>query len=365
VNACLLIERKFRAIVLILFHTENNYLIHSMTKKRVLSCIQPTGEMHLGNYFGAVKNWVRIQDEYECFYGVVDLHAMTMPYNVKELRENTLRMLAELIACGIDPQKSILFIQSLVPQHAELTWILSCVASYGELSRMTQFKDKSELIEEGDKNKFISAGLFTYPVLQAADILIYKADLVPVGRDQIQHLELSRNIAVRFNRQFGNFFPEPQPLLTNIPKLASLADPSKKMSKSLGEKHVIGLFEEENSIRKKVRSAVTDTGEKKGNEMSPGVENLFNLIKACERETEYQDLMNKYLSGKLQYKELKDVVADVLVDLTRPFRQKKEELMKDKAQIDRLARELSEKAREVAASTIAGVKKLTGLPASE
>jgi tryptophanyl-tRNA synthetase len=334
-----------------------------MTKKRVLSCIQPTGEMHLGNYFGAVKNWVRIQDEYECFYGVVDLHAMTMAYNVKELQENSLRMLAELIACGIDPEKSILFIQSLVPQHTELTWILNCVASYGELSRMTQFKDKSDLIESGDKSQFISAGLFTYPVLQAADILIYKADFVPVGKDQIQHLELSRNIAVRFNRQFGDFFAEPQPLLTNIPKLTSLADPSKKMSKSLGEKHYVGLFEEENSIRKKVRSAVTDTGERKENEMSPGVENLFNLIKACEKDKEYLDLMNKYKAGTLQYKELKETVADILVELTAPFRKRKEELMKDKVYIEQLAKDLSEKARAVAAKTLAGVRKLTGLPA--
>ena len=228
-----------------------------MTKKRVLSCIQPTGEMHIGNYFGAVKNWVRIQDEYECFYGVVDLHAMTMPYDPKKLKENSLRMVAELLACGIDPSKSVLFIQSLVPEHSELTWIFNCVASFGELSRMTQFKDKSEQIESG--GKFISAGLFTYPVLQAADILVYKANFVPVGKDQVQHLELSRNIAVRFNKQFGEFFPEPEPLLTEVQKLASLADPTKKMSKSLGEKHYIGLFEEEAKIVKKVKSAVTDT----------------------------------------------------------------------------------------------------------
>jgi tryptophanyl-tRNA synthetase len=334
-----------------------------MTKKRVLSCIQPTGEMHLGNYFGAVKNWARIQHEYECFYGVVDLHAMTMPYDIKSLKDNTLRMLAELIASGIDPDKSTLFIQSLVPEHTELTWIFNCVASYGELSRMTQFKDKSELIENSDKSKYISAGLFTYPVLQAADILIYKADFVPVGRDQIQHLELSRNIAVRFNKQFGNFFPEPQPLMTNIPKLASLADPTKKMSKSLGEKHYIGLFEEENSIRKKVKSAVTDTGEQKSDEMSPGVVNLFNLIKACEKDNDYERLMNKYTGGTLQYKELKEVVADILVELTTPFRKRKEELLSDKGYIERLAKELSQKARNVAAETVAGVRKLTGLPA--
>ncbi len=334
-----------------------------MTKKRVLSCIQPTGEIHLGNYFGAVKNWVNIQDEYDCFYGVVDLHAMTMPYNAKELKKNTLQMVAELLACGIDPKKSVLFIQSLVPQHSELAWIFNCVASYGELSRMTQFKDKSELLEEGGgKGKFISAGLFTYPVLQAADILIYLADFVPVGRDQVQHLELSRNIAVRFNKMFGNYFPEPEPLLTEIPKLASLADPTKKMSKSLGEKHVISLFEEENSIRKKVRSAVTDTGGTQGDEMSPGVENLFNLIKACEKTEEYDNLMKDFTAGSLRYKDLKDVTADALVELIGPFRQRKAELLKDEGYIEKLANQLSEKARSYANDTLEKVRKLTGLP---
>jgi tryptophanyl-tRNA synthetase len=332
-----------------------------MTKKRVLSCIQPTGEIHLGNFFGAIKNWVNIQDQFDCVYGVVDLHAMTMPYDPKGLRENTYRMAVDLLVCGIDPQKSVLFIQSLVPEHAELTWVFNCVASYGELTRMTQFKDKSEVVESSGKNAFVSAGLFTYPILQAADILIYKADFVPVGRDQIQHLELSRNIAVRFNNQFGNFFPEPQPLLTNIPKLVSLADPSKKMSKSLGEKHYIGLFEEESSVRKKVKTAVTDTGETTENEMSPGVENLFNLIKACNKEKEYNELMENYKSGLLRYKDLKDVTADALVELTSGFRRKREELMKDRAQLEKLIRISSDKARDYASQTIKDVKRLVGL----
>ncbi|MBN1599089.1 MAG: tryptophan--tRNA ligase [Bacteroidales bacterium] len=333
-----------------------------MSKKRVLSCIQPTGEMHIGNYFGAVKNWVDIQDKYECYYGVVDLHAMTMPYDPKILKSNTLRMIAELLACGIDPEKSVLFVQSLVPQHTELTWIFNCVASYGELSRMTQFKDKSEIIENSGKSQFISAGLFTYPVLQAADILIYKADFVPVGRDQVQHLELSRNIAVRFNRQFGEYFPEPQPLLTNIQKLVSLADPTKKMSKSLGEKHYIGLFEEEASIRKKVKSAVTDTGQEQGDLMSEGVENLFNLIKACGKDGEYESLMKDYKQGNLKYKDLKETTADALVELTAPFRKRREELIRDMSYLERLSKELSEKARSVAGETLVGVRKLAGLP---
>jgi len=317
--------------------------------------------MHIGNYFGAVKNWVRIQEQFDCFYGVVDLHAMTMPYNPKVLKENTLRMVAELLACGIDPNKAILFIQSLVPEHCELTWVFNCMASYGELSRMTQFKDKSEQVDSG--NKFISAGLFTYPVLQAADILIYKADFVPVGKDQIQHLELSRNVAVRFNNQFGEYFPEPKPLLTDVQKLTSLSDPTKKMSKSLGEKHYVGLFEDEASIRKKVKTAVTDTGETQGTQMSPGVENLFNIIKASEKEAEYNRLLDDYKSESLRYKDLKDTTADVLVELTTPFRQKREELMKDKTYLEKLSRELSEKAREEARKTMEGVRKLTGLPA--
>ena len=333
-----------------------------MTKKRVLSLIQPTGDLHLGNYFGAVRNWVKIQDQFECFYGVADLHAMTMPYDPKVLKENTLRMMAELLACGVDPDKSVLFIQSMVPQHTELAWVFNCVTSYGELSRMTQFKDKSDLVESSGSGHFISAGLFTYPVLQAADILIYLADYVPVGIDQVQHLELSRNVAVRFNRQFGDYFPEPKPLLTDIPKLTSLADPTKKMSKSLGEKHYVGLFEEEASIRKKVRSAVTDTGGQQGDEMSPGVENLFNLIKACGKQREYDSLMIDYKGGMLKYKDLKEITAEALVELTQPFRQKKEELLSDKSYVENLSRQLSERAREVASKTISEVRKLTGLP---
>lgn len=333
-----------------------------MSKKRVLSCIQPTGEIHLGNYFGAIKNWVNIQDKYDCIYGVVDLHAMTMPYKANELEENTLKMVVDLLVCGIDPDKTILFIQSLVPQHTELTWIFNCITSYGELTRMTQFKDKTEQSESSIKGKFISAGLFTYPILQAADILIYKADYVPVGIDQVQHLELSRNIAVRFNSNYGTYFPEPKPLLTDIPKLVSLADPTKKMSKSLDEKHYIGLFEEESSIRKKVKSAVTDTGDQQGNTMSPGVENLFNLIKACGKEKEHNELLMQYKAGTLKYKDLKEVTANALVELTSGFITKRDEIAGDEKNIKSLAKTLSEKAGDIAAKTIRDVRSLVGLP---
>lgn len=333
-------------------------------KNTVLSCIQPTGEIHLGNYFGAVKNWADIQDKYNCIYGVVDLHAITMPYNPRELKENTLNMAIELLACGIDPEKAIVFIQSMVPQHTELAWIFNCVASFGELTRMTQFKDKSDQLEEiGKQSNFISAGLFTYPVLQAADILIYKANLVPVGKDQEQHLELSRNVAVRFNRQFGECFPEPEPLYTEVQKLMSLADPTKKMSKSLGPKHYVGLFEKENIIRKKIRSAVTDTGEMiEEGKMSPGIENLFTMLRACGKENDAKSLSDEYFKGTLSYKELKDSVGDAVVELTTPLRFKKMELLKDKQKMDELIFELSAKAQKIAEKTVKEVRGLIGLP---
>ncbi len=333
-----------------------------MTKKRVLSCIQPTGEIHIGNYFGAVRNWVDIQDKYDCVYGVVDLHAMTMPYDPARLRENTTQMFIDLLACGIDPQQSVLFVQSLVPQHTELTWIFSCVTSYGELSRMTQFKDKtSQLEEEGGRKNFISAGLFTYPILMAADILIYKAHFVPVGKDQEQHLEMSRNIAVRFNSQFGDYFPESAPLYTELPKVMSLADPTRKMSKSLGEKHYIGLFESEESIRKKVKTAVTDAGSTPGGEMSPGVANLFAIIKACGNLQAWDELNQQFLNGTLKYSELKNVTADSLVNTLRPLREKRTELNSDRPLADRLMHEASAVARDYTTKVLDDVKGMVGL----
>ncbi len=332
-----------------------------MTRKRVLSCIQPTGEIHIGNYFGAIRNWVAIQETYDCVYGVVDLHAMTMPYDPRLLQESTLQMFIDLLACGIDPSRSTLFIQSLVPQHTELTWIFSCVTSYGELSRMTQFKDKADLLEEGSKRAFVSAGLFTYPVLQAADILIYKANYVPVGKDQEQHLELARNIAVRFNNQYGDYFPEPEPLFTEVPKLMSLADPMKKMSKSLGDKHYIGVFEDADSIRKKVKTAVTDTGGQPGGEMSPGVTNLFTIIRACGNTGAWEVLNKEYNQGTLKYKDLKEAAAESLVKTLQPFRDRRMELNSDRDRMKKMARELSAVARDYAENTLNEVKELAGL----
>jgi tryptophanyl-tRNA synthetase len=328
--------------------------------KNVLSCIQPTGDMHFGNYFGAVENWVRLQDNYKCYYGIVDYHAMTMPYNAKKLRENTWNLAFNLLACGVKVEN--LFIQSMIPEHAELSWILSCMCSYGELSRMTQFKDKSQQVQGEDKEAFISAGLFSYPVLQAADILIYKADFVPVGKDQEQHLELSRNIAQRFNHTFNkNFFVLPEPLFTEVPKVMSPANPLKKMSKSMGEKHYIDVFSDDAKIRKQIRSAVTDTGENVEGEMSAGVKNLFELLKASKQMAAHETLMQQYEAGTLKYVELKDAVADGLIALSQAFRNNREALFADKKEVKNQIKHSSSEIRKKAQETLREIKEITGL----
>ncbi|HVQ37934.1 MAG TPA: tryptophan--tRNA ligase, partial [Pyrinomonadaceae bacterium] len=280
------------------------------------------------------------------------------------LRANTERMVFDLLACGIDPDKAILFIQSLVPAHTELCWILSCLTGFGELRRMTQFKDKYDLIEGQDNAQFVSGGFFIYPALQAADILIYRAEYVPVGKDQEQHLELSRDLARRFNSQFGaDFFPEPAALFTETPKIMSLVEPTKKMSKSAGERHYIQLFEDEKSIRAKLKSAVTDSGNlPPGAEMSPGVVNLFEILKACGKTEAAASLLGKYHDSTLQYRELKEVVADALVELTSGLRARREEIVKDAAGVKRQIDEMSEKARAIAAANLKEVRSIVGLP---
>lgn len=332
-------------------------------KKRVLSAIQPTGDLHLGNYFGAVQNWVRLQENYDCTFGVVDYHAMTMPYKTKKLRENSWNMIFNLLALGVKPE--YLFLQSLVPEHAELCWILSCFCSYGELSRMTQFKDKSQQVKEGQKDSFISAALFSYPVLQAADILIYRADYVPVGKDQEQHLELTRNIATRFNQAVGKeFFELPEPLFTESPKIRSLADPNRKMSKSLGEKHYISVFEEEARLFKKVGSAVTDTGaEQAQGIMSPGVDNLFTLIKAAGHITEHEQLLAIYQdpNQQLSYKDLKEAAKTALGQLIGGFKEKRAEVLSNKKEYKKQIKASSEEIRKRAQDCIKEVKDLAGL----
>ncbi|MBL0190499.1 MAG: tryptophan--tRNA ligase [Saprospiraceae bacterium] len=334
-----------------------------MSAKRVLSGIQPTGDIHLGNYFGAVKNWVQLQDSYQCTYSVVDYHSMTMPYVPAQLRENTWSMVFQLLACGVDPKN--LFIQSLVPEHTELAWVLGCITSFGELQRMTQFKDKSDQLKESNKESFVSTGLFFYPILQAADILIYHANFVPVGKDQEQHLELSRNIAARFNHQFCSeenpYFHHPEPLFTETPKILSLADPNKKMSKSLGEKHFINLFSDSEIIRKQVKTAVTDTGSVPSETMSPGVANLFELLKACGNQQAHASLLSDYHQQQLKYSQLKEAVADSIIALCAPIKEKYEALRSEEDNIKEQIRNSSGEIRKMAQKTMREVKELVGI----
>lgn len=328
--------------------------------KRVLSAIQPTGDMHFGNYFGAVRNWVDLQENYECRYGIVDYHAITMPYTPEKLRKNTWDLVFNLLAVGVKTEN--LFVQSLVPEHAELCWILNCFCSYGELTRMTQFKDKSTQVKTDDKEAFVSAGLFDYPVLQAADILIYRADYVPVGKDQEQHLELTRNIAQRFNHQMGQeYFSMPEPLFTEVPKVMSPADPRRKMSKSLGEKHYINAFGESKRIRKQIKSAVTDSGDTPAGEMSAGVNNLFTLLRACGAQEAHDSLMEDYKADTLRYSDLKETVADALIAKSEQFRAKRDALLADKKQIKQAIKASSANIRKEAQQTLKAVKQLAGL----
>lgn len=329
-----------------------------MMISRVFSGIQPTGTLHIGNYFGAVRNWATMQNELDCIICIVDYHAITVDVDPMSLRQASLNMALDLVACGIDPEKTTLFVQSDVPEHTELAWILGCVTSIGDLSRMTQFKDKSS------KQSFISSGLFTYPVLQAADILLYLANGVPVGEDQVQHLELSRRIARRFNSRFGDFFPEPQPVVGEKgARIMSLSDPTAKMSKSSGETHYVGVMEPEPSIRKKVRSAVTDMGLESGDAMSPGVANLFEILDLAAEATgdsgQVEALRADFVAGTLMYSKLKDTVFEQLMEILRPIQQKRAAL-EASGDIVELLQMGAGKARAIAKETMKQVRSVAG-----
>ena len=329
-------------------------------QKRILSCIQPTGDIHLGNYLGAIKNWVDLQADYNCFYGIVDYHAITMPYKADKLRAHTWMMAFQLLACGIKVEN--LFIQSLIPEHAELCWLLGCFTAYGDLTRMTQFKDKTDQLKSSNKSSLVSGGLFYYPVLQAADILMYHPHFVPVGKDQDQHLELTRSIAERFNYQFGtDYFYTPQTLFTKNAKVLSLADPNKKMSKSLGEKHYINIFGDPDRVIKQVRSAVTDSGNTNSGTMSPGVKNLFDIIEGLGRKSDHQRLLEDYQNSQLKYSELKDVVSDILVSFVNKKRLALKTIQADKKDIKYQILRSAARHRQRAQKTLKEVKSIMGL----
>ncbi len=322
---------------------------------RIFSGIQPTGVLHLGNYFGAVRRWVDLQERAECLYCIVDYHALTHEGTTPDdLRHAWRGLVLDLMACGIDPQRSLLFKQSDVPEHIELCWILGCVCSFGDLARMTQFKEKSK------EHAFINAGLFFYPVLQAADILLYLADHVPVGEDQLQHLELSRRIARRFNSRFGELFPEPSPLVGPGARVMSLADPERKMSKSAGPEHYIGVNEPEESILHKVKSAVTDPGLTPGQEMSPGVANLFSILELVASGDVVAEFRKQHASGSLLYRDLKQELFRHLMKELEPVRQRRAELERS-ADLDRLMAEGARRAREIAGEVMEEVRSRVGL----
>ncbi len=322
---------------------------------RIFSGIQPTGELHIGNYFGAIRRWVELQEGNDCIYCIVDYHALTNEDTVPdELRRARRELALNLLACGIDPERSVLYVQSDVPEHTELCWILGCVAAYGDLTRMTQFKEKSA------KQEFVNCGLFYYPVLQAADILLYKADHVPVGEDQVQHLEEARRIARRFNFRFGETFPEPEPILGEGARIMSLADPERKMSKSAGPEHYIGLMEPEESIRRKVRTAVTDVGLTPGQAMSPGVANLFLLLGLVAPPDVVDGFRAAHAAGNLLYRDLKETLFRYLMEALRPIRERRRDL-EARGEVDEVLAAGAERARRVARETMREVRTRVGL----
>ncbi|MEU7467322.1 tryptophan--tRNA ligase [Streptomyces sp. NPDC044984] len=319
-------------------------------RPRVLSGIQPTaGSFHLGNYLGAVRQWVALQETHDAFYMVVDLHAITVPQDPAELRANTRLAVAQLLAAGLDPDRCTLFVQSHVPEHAQLAWVMNCLTGFGEASRMTQFKDKSA--KQGADRA--SVGLFTYPVLQVADILLYQADEVPVGEDQRQHIELTRDLADRFNGRFGETFTMPKPyILKETAKIYDLQDPAVKMSKSASTpKGLINLLDEPRTTAKKVKSAVTDTDTVIRYDVveKPGVSNLLTIYSTLTG-ADVPELEQRY-EGK-GYGALKTDLAEVMVEFVTPFKERTQQYLDDPETLDSILAKGAEKARAVAAETL-------------
>ncbi len=327
---------------------------------RVLSGIQPSGDFHLGNYIGAVRHWVTDQDRNDCFYLIVDLHAITLPQDPRELRSRTIELATILLAAGIDPDRSTLFVQSHVPEHAELAWVLECIATLGELRRMTQFKDKSAKGQEASS----SAGLFTYPVLQAADVLLYATDFVPVGEDQRQHLELTRDIAERFNHRFGETFVVPEATIPPVgAKIMDLQNPGSKMSKSADSPQgTIAILDPPDAITRKVRSAVTDSWrEVVVREDKPAITNLLTIYSVVSGEP-IGALEDRY--GGSGYAQFKSNLAEALVAYLEPFQKRYAELQDDPGEIARLLAVGAGKARAVAGETLTAAYDRVGfLPA--
>ena len=325
-----------------------------MTKKRIFSGAQPTGQLHIGNYLGALKNWVALQDEYESFYCIVNLHAITLPQDPTTLRQKTRDLARIYLAAGIDPEKSTVFIQSDVSEHTELTWVLACIARLGELERMTQFKDKGK----GNTER-ASSGLLMYPVLMAADILLYQTDLVPVGQDQKQHLELTRDVAERFNRDFGETFKLPDPFIPPVgAKIGSLQEPAKKMSKS--DENLNGsifLLDDADTVMKKVKRAVTDSGtDIRFDEARPAITNLLTIYHLLTGKS--PDECERHFEGK-GYGHFKTELAETVVEFLRPFQERVKEY--DDASLDSILSVGADRARTIAGETLSSVYAAMGI----
>ncbi len=324
--------------------------------KVIFSGIQPSGDLTLGSYLGAIRNWVRLSEEYDCYYCIVDMHAITVRQDPSLLRKRTLAQLAQYIACGIDPDKCVLFVQSHVPAHAELAWILNCYSMFGELSRMTQFKDKSSRNADN-----INAGLFTYPVLMAADILLYQADLVPVGEDQKQHVELCRDIAVRFNGVYGDVFRIPEPFIPSIgARIMSLTSPENKMSKSDPDPGgCIYLMQKPEDILRCFKKAVTDSENTVIYDPvnKPGISNLMSIFSSCTGRS--FDSITEEFDGR-GYGVFKAAVGEAVTEALRPVRTEAERLLTDKAYLEQVYRDGAQKAARTAARTMSKVRRKVG-----
>jgi len=321
-----------------------------MEKEKIIySAIQPTGNLHLGNYLGAVKNWIELQnsENYKCIFAIADYHSLTGNISADDRRKQIIRLAAELIALGLDPEKTCFYVQSHVVEHTELAWVFNSVCPVSELERMTQYKDKS-----GRQTKNINAGLLVYPVLQAADILLYKANTVPVGKDQIQHVEITRDIAKWFNKKYESYFPLADVLLTKNSKVMSLLEPEKKMSKSLGEGHVIELADDEETVKNKIKKAVTT---------KEGVENLFVLLKEFVSEEVYNKFTKQEKDSSIKYSELKTELTKSILNYFSDFREKRKELLNNHDEIAEVLMKGAEEASEIAKKTMADVRKIVGV----
>jgi len=323
---------------------------------RIFSGIRPTNDIHLGNYLGAIKQWVDLQEKNECVFSIVDLHAITTPYDPLQLQKDITNTLIAYVAAGIDPDKSIIFVQSKVQEHPELSWLLETITPLGELKRMTQFKDKSK-----ENPDYINSGLFNYPVLMAADILLYKSEGVPVGKDQEQHVELTRTIARKFNQKFGETFKEPKSLISKEgAKIMSLTQPRKKMSKSDDPKSCIFLFDSPETIQKKIMSSTTDSGREVRYNITkkPGISNLLTIYTLLSGKPT-QEIEKEF--KKKSYAEFKKSLADIVINYLEPFRRKQKELLSREVYVQEILRQGTTRAQSIAQVTMQEVRNKMGL----